>query len=282
MTAVPGATSDPYYGADLAALDAALDAARGDLAGAAARAGDAFTIAAAADDIVRCLGIAALAIRFEADGLDAGRLTAHRSDPAATRKRAGRIQAAAHAAVTRIAAAGGCRSPVISLFETLTGAELSRIPGPADPALWEQVAAHKLADPHLAGYARLQQAAGLLARRRRNEATAALQDACQAASRLAAAPMRAEIAALARWGRIDLAAPAPAQPPDPDPNGLTPRERQVIRLLGNGLSNAEIARTLYISEKTASVHVSNIMRKLGVTSRLQAATATRSQNKPNK
>jgi DNA-binding CsgD family transcriptional regulator len=282
MTAVPGATSDPYYGADLAALDAALAAARGDLAGAAARAGDAFTIAAAADDIVRCLGIAALAIRFEADGLDAARLTAHRSDPSATRKRAGRIQAAAHAAVTRIAAAGGCRSPAISLFETLTGAELNRIPGPADPALWEQVAAHKLADPHLAGYARLQQAAGLLARRRRNEATAALQDACQAASRLGAAPMLAEIAALARWGRIQLAAPAPAEPPDPDPNGLTPRERHVIRLLGNGLSNAEIARTLYISEKTASVHVSNIMRKLGVTSRLQAATATRSQNKPNK
>jgi len=82
--------------------------------------------------------------------------------------------------------------------------------------------------------------------------------------------MHAAVATLARWGRIDLAAPAPA-PPEPDPAGLTPREREVIRLLSDGLSNAEIARTLYISEKTASVHVSNILRKLGVTSRLQAA-----------
>ena len=44
-------------------------------------------------------------------------------------------------------------------------------------------------------------------------------------------------------------------------------------LVGLVNANAEIARTLYISEKTASVHVSNIMRKLGVTSRLQVATA---------
>ena len=47
------------------------------------------------------------------------------------------------------------------------------------------------------------------------------------------------------------------------------------------MANAEIARTLYISEKTASVHVSNIMRKLGVTSRLQAATAAHSHHNPN-
>jgi DNA-binding CsgD family transcriptional regulator len=279
MTAVPGATGDAYHGSDLAALDAMLAAARGDLMRAAARVGDALKIAASSDDVARHLCIAALAVRVEADALDAARLTAHRADPAAALARAEHIQAAALDAMTRIVGAGGCHSPVFSLLETLTAAQLSRIPGPADPALWHQVAADQRAGPHLAGYARLQQAASLLARRQRREATAALQDAWQAAGRLAAAPMRAQIATLARWGRIDLAAPAPAPPPDPI--GLTPREREVITLLSDGLSNAEIARTLYISEKTASVHVSNIMRKLGVTSRLQAATAAHSHHNPN-
>jgi len=271
MTAVPGATDDAYYGADLAALDAMLAAARGDPEHANARAGDALKIAASTDDMARHLGIAALAVRIEADALDAARLTAHRADPAAARSRAERILATALDAMARIADSGECRSPVFSLLETLTGAQLSRIPGPADPALWHQVAAHELAGPYLAGYARLQQAASLLTRRRRRAATTALQDAWEAARRLAAAPMRAEIGTLARRARIDLDAPAPSPPPDPDPAGLTPREREVITLLSDGLSNAEIARTLYISEKTASVHVSNILRKLGVTSRLQAA-----------
>jgi DNA-binding NarL/FixJ family response regulator len=155
-----------------------------------------------------------------------------------------------------------------------------RIPGPADPGQWHQVAASELAGPYLAGYAQLQEAAGLLARRRRREATAALRDAENAAVRLAAAPMRAEVTALARRARIDLASPAPVPPPDLNPAGLTPREREVITLLSDGLSNAEIARTLYMSEKTASVHVSNILRKLGVTSRLQAAAAAHSRHAP--
>ena len=280
MSAVPGTTDDTYYGADLAALDATLAAARGDLIRAAARAGDARKIVASTDEVARHLGIAALAVRIEADALDAARLTGHRADPAATRARAERILATAHDAMTQVAGAGGCASPVFSLLETLTGAQLSRIPGPADPGLWHQVAASELAGPYLAGYARLQQAASLLARRRRREATTALRDAEAAAVRLAATPMRAEIAILARRARIDLTAPAPAPPPDPGPAGLTPREREVITLLSDGLSNAEIARTLYISEKTASVHVSNILRKLGVTSRLQAAAAAHGQDAP--
>jgi DNA-binding CsgD family transcriptional regulator len=278
MTAVPGATGDAYYGADLASLDAALAAARGDLALATARAGDALTIAASTDDLVRHLGLAAMAIRIEADTLDSARHSGHRADPAATRARAERILAPAGDAMTRVANAGGCASPVFSLLRTLADAELSRIPGPADPSQWDQVAASELAGPYLAGYARLQQAAGLLARRRRREATVALRDAENTARLVAAAPMSAEITALARRARIDLAAPAPVPPPDPDPAGLTPREREVITLLSNGLSNAEIGRTLYISEKTASVHVSNILRKLGVTSRLQAAAAAHSRH----
>jgi DNA-binding CsgD family transcriptional regulator len=280
MTAVPGATGDAYYGADLAALDATLAAARGDLARATARAGDALKMAASTDDLGQHLGIAALAIRIEADALDAARLTGHRADPAATRARTERILATAHDAMGRIANAAGCASPMFSLLETLAGAQLSRIPGPGDPGLWHQVAASELAGPYLAGYARLHQAASLLTHRRRREATAALHDADQAARQLAAAPMRAEIATLARRARIDLTVRAPTPPPEPDPVGLTPREREVITLLSDGLSNAEIARTLYISEKTASVHVSNILRKLGVTSRLQAAAAAHSHHAP--
>jgi DNA-binding NarL/FixJ family response regulator len=75
---------------------------------------------------------------------------------------------------------------------------------------------------------------------------------------------------LARRARLAPVQRRPARAADP--LGLTPREREVIGLLHRGLSNAEIARALFISEKTASVHVSNILRKLGVTSRLQAAT----------
>ena len=52
--------------------------------------------------------------------------------------------------------------------------------------------------------------------------------------------------------------------------GLTPREREVITLLDDGLSNAQMARTLFISEKTASVHVSNVLAKLGAGGRTEA------------
>jgi DNA-binding CsgD family transcriptional regulator len=76
---------------------------------------------------------------------------------------------------------------------------------------------------------------------------------------------RDEVAALLRRlgdGPVSSAVPAP----------LTPREREVAALLADGLSNGEIARRLYISTKTASVHVSNILAKLGMTSRTEVAT----------
>ena len=53
--------------------------------------------------------------------------------------------------------------------------------------------------------------------------------------------------------------------------GLTPREAEVLALVAAGRTNREIGTELYVSEKTASVHVSNILRKLGVTTRVEAA-----------
>jgi DNA-binding NarL/FixJ family response regulator len=55
------------------------------------------------------------------------------------------------------------------------------------------------------------------------------------------------------------------------PFGLTARELEVLRLVAGGLRNQQIAAALFISSKTASVHVSNILGKLGVTSRVEAA-----------
>ncbi len=63
--------------------------------------------------------------------------------------------------------------------------------------------------------------------------------------------------------RPDPPATVPARVP------LTRREREVADLLGQGLSNAQIAARLVISQRTAESHVANIMRKLGLTSRTQ-------------
>jgi DNA-binding NarL/FixJ family response regulator len=78
--------------------------------------------------------------------------------------------------------------------------------------------------------------------------------------------------ALARRGRLDLGADTP---PAPRAVGLTPRELEVLRLLVAGKSNRQIAEQLFISGKTASVHVTNILAKLGVHSRLEAAARAR-------
>ncbi|MEV4641503.1 LuxR C-terminal-related transcriptional regulator [Actinoplanes sp. NPDC049548] len=67
--------------------------------------------------------------------------------------------------------------------------------------------------------------------------------------------------------RSDEPAPAPAESLEK----LTTREREVLAMVGRGLSNKDIARALFISERTARTHVSNILRKLDLSSRTQAA-----------
>jgi DNA-binding CsgD family transcriptional regulator len=83
---------------------------------------------------------------------------------------------------------------------------------------------------------------------------------------LGQAPGQAGVANAARGGG-SAAAPAPA-----DPFGLTAREREILALLAEGYTNRRLAESLFISESTAGVHVSNILGKLGVASRTEAAT----------
>ncbi|HWS36629.1 MAG TPA: response regulator transcription factor [Actinoplanes sp.] len=68
----------------------------------------------------------------------------------------------------------------------------------------------------------------------------------------------------------------PAAPPAPPSlTGLTQRERDVLAALGRGLSNADLAAELTITEATAKTHVSRVLAKLGCTSRVQAAILAR-------
>jgi DNA-binding NarL/FixJ family response regulator len=84
--------------------------------------------------------------------------------------------------------------------------------------------------------------------------------------------LQAALEALARRGRLDLGVGRPAER---RLAGLTPRELEVLRLLVEGRSNRQIAEQLFISDKTASVHVTNLLAKLGVHSRLEAAAMAR-------
>jgi len=92
------------------------------------------------------------------------------------------------------------------------------------------------------------------------------------AAELAAAPLLEQIQALATSAGIALrtAAPATAEAPLPLP-GLTARENEILRLVAAGHTYREIARTLVISEKTVSAHISSMLRKTSTASRTELA-----------
>ncbi len=158
---------------------------------------------------------------------------------------------------------------------TTFDAELARLRRTDEEVAWRTAkdawASHVV--PHHAAYAGWRLAVCLLDRGRRNDGQNELVAAYAAAQQHE--PLRREIEALARRARLPLEAapqqPAAAATGGVAPGGLTPRELDVLRLLGTGASNDQIAHRLYISPKTASVHVSHIFRKLGVTGRVQAA-----------
>ena len=167
-------------------------------------------------------------------------------------------------------------APIHHLYADLFEAELDR--AAADwAALWER-AQGMGAPAYLRARLRLRQAsADAVDAGRRQRAAKAAREAREAAVRLGAATLLGEIDELARDARLmsvvpieehgrEHAAPAAANAPV-----LTARETEVLRLVAEGLSNGQIGARLYISTKTVSVHVSNILAKLGVSSRTEAA-----------
>ena len=161
----------------------------------------------------------------------------------------------------------------------LARAEQSRLGGRSDPVRWwaAAVAWERLAYPFEAAYARFRQGEALLAGgSRHKQAETVLRPAGQTAVALGAAPLRREIELLAQRGRLRLEGHADTAQARPAPSplaslGLTRREAEVLALLAEGRTNRQIGQALFITEKTASLHVSHILAKLGVAGRGEAA-----------
>ncbi|HKT03486.1 MAG TPA: AAA family ATPase [Rugosimonospora sp.] len=173
-------------------------------------------------------------------------------------------------------AANGPKLPEVDALLLLCRAEHHRIDPPAQAAGWAEVAAvwEALQRPYQTAYARWQQAEAAARCGPAKYAAVPARLAYQSAERLGAEPLRRNVLALAQRARLDLSEVAP-DTPEPaaaeDPFKLTPRERQVLELICLGRSNRQIARELFIADKTAGVHVSNLLKKLQVRSRSEAA-----------
>ena len=167
------------------------------------------------------------------------------------------------------------RAPIHELYAALVEAELDR--ASADWAALAALAEQIEAPVYLRAQLRLRQAAAAAGTPgRRQEAAEAAREARAMAVRLGASALLAEIDELARSARLMSVVPAEAVESvavqsAPAAPALTARETDVLRLVAEGLSNGQIGTRLYITTKTVSVHVSNILAKLGVSSRTEAA-----------
>ena len=160
----------------------------------------------------------------------------------------------------------------------LAEAEYERARGVVRPELWSEAAEtwHQLERPPIAAYCRWREAEALVAAgASRAEASAPLGDARAVAIRIGAKPLLRELELLAERARLDVTSQDTVSPDSEqglkEVLGLTTREAEVLTLVSRGYTNREIAQALVISVKTASVHVSHILRKLDAPNRLEAA-----------
>jgi DNA-binding CsgD family transcriptional regulator len=180
------------------------------------------------------------------------------------------------ALLDRIAGPDG--PPQALAHQALARAETTRARGDPDPLAWEQAVGRfdALGQPHPAAYARMRQAeAALAAGGGRHDAARLLSSAQRTATALGATALLDDVAALARYARLSLEAAEADPPAAAPPMGLTPREAEVLALLAEGLTNREIGHRLFVTPKTVGTHVGHIFEKLGVHTRVEAASRAR-------
>ena len=266
-------SSEPQYIGSLGALLAELRRRTGDLPAARAAVEQALDrIELCTEDVMRIARVTAAGARVEADFAQRARDLREKKE-----ERDAVARARIHAQRLRAVAQDG--GPVEDAWSKVGAAELARARGRNDPKLWAKAALawEALRRPYLVAHSRWREAEAQVEAGNRAAAAEPAREALETARRLGAGWLRDEVTALCERARLELSgngtAPEarPVQEPAGDPFGLTPRERQVLALIAEGATNRQIGAALFMAEKTASVHVSRILSKLGVRSRTQAA-----------
>ncbi|MEV6609347.1 AAA family ATPase [Kutzneria sp. NPDC051319] len=159
------------------------------------------------------------------------------------------------------------RNPETACMEARMDAELNRLRDEIDVELWRVAVAAAESFKYWQASARWRLAEALINDGRREEAIVELQAAHAEAVHMGALPLRDAVETLAKRARIEVAGV------EVDTEDLfTPRERATLELVASGLTNRQVGERLYISEKTASVHLSRVMAKLGASSRTEAVS----------
>jgi DNA-binding CsgD family transcriptional regulator len=176
------------------------------------------------------------------------------------------VQAIASAADAEAVAGGSAEA-----WSSHVRALLGQVAGRGTTETWLQVAAaySKVEEPFPQGQALLRAATLAAGNGDRPEAAALVREADQLAEHMGPGLLRTATDATARRLGVELSGGRAAG--DSSPFGLTDRELEVLRRVAAGRTNKQIAGDLFISPKTASVHVSNILAKLGVAGRGEAA-----------
>lgn len=267
--AAPSATR-PHAAATYAALAAELALWEGRVDDAARALDDGIGLASP-DELPR---LYALALRTQAERAQLAADRRDRAGVAAARSRAGKLLDEARRAAT----AAAVFSAEATAWRRLAEAEHARIDA-SPPKAWHGTAAafDSLERPYVAAYCRWREAeAHVAAGALRSTAAVPARAAHRTASGLRARLLQRQLELLAQRARIYLVEPSASERAEAlsllsSELGITAREAEVLELVARGYTNREIAESLYISVKTASVHVTHILRKLGVSSRVEAA-----------
>jgi DNA-binding CsgD family transcriptional regulator len=172
--------------------------------------------------------------------------------------------------------------PVLAAWCTIGRAEAARVERRDTADMWSEAAEwwNSLARPWHVGYCRLREAERAAERRNKARASMAALEAHEIANRLQALPLRDAVEQVAARARLVMASQRVRRPTVSKLDGpqLSARELEVLELLSQGASNNEIAAHLYISRRTAEVHVGSVIRKLGLKNRSQAAAFAHRQD----